>query len=328
MLRTCATLAAVAACLSAGPVAAQGDAKYPSRAVRLLIPYAPGGATDIVARLVGARLSETWGQPVLVENRPGGSGAIALEATARAVPDGYTLMVGNVSTNAITPVAFDQQLNVKPLKELVPVAMVVEIPHIVAAAPSLPANSLAELISYAKANPGKLNYASAGNGSYPHLDMVNFARRAGFEAVHVPYKGGASQMLTSVSTGETQMVFVNLASALPFVKSGRLKVLATTWPERLAELPNVPTLRESGFPDVGTNAWNGFFAPSGTPRPVLLHLNKALYDALDRQEIRDAYAKQLMMAPPRRSLEELNDYVNAEAAKWQRIIAEGQVKVE
>jgi tripartite-type tricarboxylate transporter receptor subunit TctC len=328
MLRTCVTLAAIGACVLAAPAGAQTDAKYPARAVRLLIPYAPGGATDIVARLVGAKLSEAWGQAVVVENRPGGSGAIALEATARAAPDGYTLMVGNVSTNAITPVAFDQQLNVKPLKELVPVAMVVEIPHIVAATPSLPANSLSELIGYARANPDKLNYASAGNGSYPHLDMVNFARRAGFEAVHVPYKGGAAQMLTSVSTGETQMVFVNLASALPFVKAGRMKVLATTWPERLAELPNVPTLKESGFPDVGTNAWNGFFAPSATPRPVLLQLNKALYDALERQDLRDAYAKQLMMAPPRRSLEELNDYVNAEAARWQRIIREGNVKVE
>lgn len=328
MTKIFAVFTAALACFTAGPAAAQADAKYPSRSVRLLIPYAPGGATDIVARLVGAKLSEAWGQPVLVENRPGGAGAIALEATARAAADGYTLMVGNVSTNAITPVAFEERLSFKPLKELTPVAMVVEIPHIVAATPSLPANTVGELIGYAKANPGKLNYASAGNGSYPHLDMVNFAKRAGFDAVHVPYKGGASQMLTSVSTGETQMMFVNLASSMPFVKSNRMKVLATTWPERLAELPNVPTLKESGFPDVGTNAWNGFFAPSGTPRAILVQLNKALYDTLERPDIKEAYAKQMMIAPPRRSLEDLNDYVNAEAAKWQRIIRDGNVKVE
>ena len=312
--------------LACGAVA-QGE-KYPSRAVKLIVPYAPGGVTDIVARLIGARLAEAWGQGVVVENRPGASGNIAVEAVVKAAPDGYTLQVGNVSTNAINPVAFEDRLGFKPLKELAPLAIVVEVPHLVAASLTLPASNIAEMVAYAKANPGKLNYGSAGNGSYVHLDMVNLAQRAGFEALHVPYKGGASQMLTSLAAGETQMVFVNLASSLGLLRSNRIKALATTWHERLPEFPNVPTLAEQGYKDVGTNAWNGFFAPAGVPRALQMQIQAAINDALARPELREAYAKQYMIAPPRRTLEEAAEFVNAEAAKWQRIIRDGGVKVE
>ena len=229
MSRCCfAWFAGLAALCVAGGVAAQTD-KFPNRAVRLIVPYAPGGVTDIVARLIGARLAEAWGQGVLVENRPGASGNIAVEAVVRAAPDGYTLQVGNVSTNVINPVAFEDRLAFKPVKELSPLAIVVEVPHIVAASLSLPASNIAEMVAYAKANSGKLNYGSAGNGSYVHLDMVNLAQRAGFEALHVPYKGGASQMLTSLTAGETQMVFVNIASSLGLLRANRIKALATTW---------------------------------------------------------------------------------------------------
>ena len=324
------TLAGIAGCLAlcaASVAMAQAD-KFPARSVRLIVPYAPGGVTDIVARLIGARLSEAWGQGVVVENRTGASGNIAVEAAAKAAPDGYTLQVGNVSTNAINPVAFEDQLGFKPLMELAPLAIVVEVPHIVAANPALPASNIGEMVAYAKANPGKLNYGSAGNGSYVHLDMVNLAQRAGFVALHIPYKGGASQMLTSLVAGETQMVFVNLASSLGFLRSGRIKALATTWHERLAEFPNVPTLAEQGFKDVGTNAWNGFFAPAGVPRPLQLQIQNAIYDALARPELRDAYARQYMTAPPRRTLEETAEFVTGEAAKWRRVMRGGNVRIE
>ena len=321
-------LASALGLLASGHSAAQAETQFPTRPVRFLVPYAPGGATDIVARLIGAHLTELWGQPVLVENRTGASGNICLEAAARAAPDGYTMMVGNVSTNAINPLIFEKTLGVKPLKDLVPVAMVVEIPHIIAASPKFPGDTLQQLIDYAKAHPGKLNYGSAGIGSYPHLDMVNFAQRAGFEAVHVPYKGGAGPMLQAIASDEVQMMFVNLASSLPFVRSGRMKVLATTWYERIKELPGVPTLQELGYPDIGTNAWNGVFAPAATPRPILERVQKAIYQVLDRPDIRDNYTKQLMMVPRRRSLDELAEYVNAEAGKWQRIIREGHIEVE
>jgi tripartite-type tricarboxylate transporter receptor subunit TctC len=319
---------AALALLASAPVPAQTETVFPTRPVRFLVPYAPGGATDIVARLVGAQLGDIWGQPVLVENRTGASGNICLEAAARATPDGYTVMVGNVSTNAINPIIFEKTLGVKPLKDLVPVAMVVEIPHIVAVSPKFPADSLQQLIDYAKAHPDQLNYGSAGIGSYPHLDMVNFAQRAGFRAVHVPYKGGAAPMLQAIATDEVQLMFVNLASSLPFVRSGRMKVLATTWYERLKELPAVPTLAELGYADIGTNAWNGVFAPAATPRPILERLQKSIYQVLDRADIRENYAKQLMMVPRRRNLEELAEYVNAEAAKWRRVIRDNHIEVE
>jgi len=322
-----AMFAGLAALFLSGGAWAQAE-KFPSRAVRLIVPYAPGGVTDIVARLIGARLQETWGQGVVVENRTGASGNIAVEAATKAAPDGYTLQVGNVSTNAINPVAFEDRLAFKPLKELSPLAIVVEVPHIVGASLSLPASNIAEMVAYAKANPGKLNYGSAGNGSYVHLDMVNLAQRAGFIALHVPYKGGASHMLTSLTTDETQMVFVNIASSLGLLRSNRIKALATTWHERLPEFPNLPTLAEQGYKEVGTNAWNGFFAPSGVPRALQLQIQNAIHEALARPELRDAYARQYMIAPPRRTLEEAAEFVNAEAAKWQRVIREGGVRVE
>ena len=326
--REIAWLAGAIALAIAPACVAQADVKYPTRPVRLIVPYAPGGVTDIVARLIGARLSEAWGQGVVIENRTGASGNIAVEAAAKAAPDGYTLQVGNVSTNAINPVAFEDRLAFKPLKELAPLAIVVEVPHLVAASASLAATNIAEMVAYAKANPGKLNYGSAGNGSYVHLDMVNLAQRAGFEAQHVAYKGGASQMLTSLAANETQMVFVNLASSLGFLRAGRIKALATTWHERLPEFPAVATLAEQGFRDVGTNAWNAFFAPAGVPRPLQLQIQAAIHEALARPELREAYAKQSMLAPPRRSLEEAAEFVNAEAAKWQRVIREGNIRVD
>jgi tripartite-type tricarboxylate transporter receptor subunit TctC len=304
------------------------EAKFPVRPVKVIVPYAPGGATDIAARLIGADLAEMWGQGVVVENRTGASGNIAVEAAARATPDGYTLLVGNVSTNAINPITFEKSLTVKPLKDLAPVAMVVEIPHIFAATPGAPFDTLQQVIDYAKAHPGKLNYGSAGIGSYPHLDMVNFASRAGFSAVHIPYKNGAAGMLQAIVSGEVQIMFVNLASSLSLVRAGKIKVLATTWDERLKELPNVPTMKELGYPGIGTNAWNGVFAPSATPRPLLEQIQKAIYQVLDRQDLLDTYAKQMMMVPRRRTLEELQQFVDQEADKWRHVIEVGHIQVE
>src|SRR5256714_7850689 len=259
-------------CISLGalgifPALAQDP--YPSKPVRILVPYGPGGATDIIARIVGQRLTESLGQTFLVENRPGANGNIALEAVAKATPDGYTLMVGNVSTNAINENTYAQQLKIKPSRDLVGVAKLIEIPHIVAAAPSFPPSSIAELVAEARRNPGKINYASAGLGSYPHLDMEKLKQAAGIEMTHVPYKGGAGQMIPSILAGETQVAFLNLASTLPHVRAGRMKALATAMPSRLAELPEVPTLAELGFAGIGTNAWQGMFAPAATPKPVL-----------------------------------------------------------
>src|SRR5512138_1630344 len=249
------------------PVAAQEA--YPSRPVKILVPYAPGGATDIIARIVAAKLTDSLGQSFVVENKPGANGNLALEATAKAAPDGYTLLVGNVSTNAINESVYASQLSIKPSRDLMGVTKLVEIPHIVVANASFPANSIAELIAAAKKEPGKINFASVGVGSYPHLDMERFMRAAGIQMTHVPYKGGAGQVIPAMIAGEVQTGFFNLASLLPHIKSGRLKALAVVPAERLQELPNVPTLAEQGYPGIGTNAWQGMFAPAATPKPIV-----------------------------------------------------------
>ena len=246
MGRFASACAVIAALL---PLSAAGQAAdYPSRPVKILVPYAPGGVTDIIARHISPKLQEALGQPFVVDNRPGASGNIALEAAAKAAPDGYTLVVGNVSTNAINESTFAHTLQIKPSRDLVGITKLVETPHLVVANAAFPPNTIAELIDWAKRNPGKLNYASAGIGSYPHLDMLKFAKAAGIEATHIPYKGGAGQMLPALMSGEVQVAFINLASTIEQIKAGRLKALAASTPARHPQIPNAATMAEQGFP--------------------------------------------------------------------------------
>ncbi|HXL76277.1 MAG TPA: tripartite tricarboxylate transporter substrate binding protein [Burkholderiales bacterium] len=300
---------------------------YPSRPVKIIVPYAPGGSTDIIGRIVAQRLSESLGQSFLVDNRPGASGNLALEAVAKAPPDGYTLLVGNVSTNAINENTFAQQLSIKPSRDLVGVAKLIEIPHLVVAAPNFPPSSIAELVAEAKRNPGKINYASAGLGSYPHLDMEKLKQAADIQMTHVPYKGGAGQMIPSILAGETQVAFLNFASTLPHIRAGRMKALATAMPSRLAELPEVPTLAELGYPGIGTNAWQGMFAPAATPKPVLDKLYGSIAAALSRPEIKETLAKQMLtvtLAPP----QEFTEFVRKETQGWGEFLREAKIKIE
>ena len=192
-----------------------------------------------------------------------------LEAAAKAAPDGYTLLVGNVSTNAINESMFAGQLSIRPSRDLVAITKLVEIPHIVVVNAAFPANNIAELVALAKKEPGKINYTSAGMGSYPHLDMERFMKASGTQITHVPYKGGAGQAIPAMVAGEVQLAFFNMASLLPHIKSGRLKALAAIPAQRLPELPYVQTLAEQGYPGIGTNAWQGIFAPAATPKPVV-----------------------------------------------------------
>src|SRR3954464_7086567 len=270
-------------CIALAAAAGAQD-NYPSKPVRILVPYGPGGATDIIARIVAQRLTESLGQTFLVENRPGANGNIALEATAKAPADGYTLLVGNVSTNAINENIYADQLNIRPSRDLAGVTKLVEIPHVLVVNASFPANNVAEFIAEAKKAPGKINYASVGMGSYPHLDMERFMRAAGVELTHVPYKGGAGQAIPAMVAGEVQVAFFNMASLLPHIKSGRLKALAAVPAKRLPELPNVPTLAEQGFPGIGTNAWQGLFAPAATPKAVVDKLHASVAGVLTREK--------------------------------------------
>jgi tripartite-type tricarboxylate transporter receptor subunit TctC len=321
-------LAMLVAAGIAGSACGQSADVYPSKPVRVLVPYAPGGATDIIARHVTLKLSEVTGQQFIVDNRAGASGNIALELAARAAPDGYTILVGNVSTNAINETTFTKSLHAVPSRDLVGITNLIEIPHIVAATPSLPANDIKQFIELAKRPDSRINYGSAGIGTYPHLDMVVFAKAAGINVTHVPFKGGAGQMVPGLIGGEVQVMFVNLASSLPQVRAGRMKALATTAPQRVPELPNVATMAEQGFPGIGTNAWNGLFAPAAVPPAVIQRLYKLVVEIMQRPDFKEMLAKQLMTVTISASPAAYTEFVKAETRKWAKVVKENNIKIE
>ena len=326
MGRFASALAVITALLSFAAAGQAGD--YPSRPVKIIVPYAPGGVTDIIARHLTPKLQEILGQPFVVENRPGASGNIALELVAKAPPDGYTLLVGNVSTNAINETLFASTLQIRPSRDLVGITKLVETPHVVVANPAFPPNTIAEMVEWAKRNPGKLNYASAGIGSYPHLDMLKLAKAAGFEATHIPYKGGAGQMMPALISGEVQVSFINLASTGGHIKAGRLKALAATTPTRQPQLPNVATMAEQGFPGIGTNAWQGMFAPAATPKAILDKLHAAVVAILTRPEMREMLAGQLMTVAVSSSPQEFTGEVRAETQSWGEFVHENHIGID
>ena len=307
------------------PAAAQD---YPVKPVKIIVPYAPGGATDIIARIVAQRLTESLGQSFIVDNRPGANGNIALEATAKAAPDGYTLLVGNVSTNAINESIYADQLTIRPSRDLAGISKLVEIPHIVVASASFPAHSIAELVAAAKKEPGKINFASVGMGSYPHLDMERFMKATGIELTHVPYKGGAGQAIPAMISGEVQLAFFNMASLLPHIRSGRLKALAVVPAQRLPELPEVPTLTELGYAGIGTNAWQGMFAPAATPKAVIDKLHGAVVTVLTRPAEREGLAKQMMSVEVSKSPQEFTELVRRETQGWGAFLREARIKID
>jgi tripartite-type tricarboxylate transporter receptor subunit TctC len=307
--------------------AAAGDA-WPARPVRVIVPYAPGGATDITARHVANRLTEITGQPVVVDNRAGASGTIAIELAAKSTADGYTLLVGNVSTNAINETIFAHQLKFKPSQALRGVTNLIELPHMFVAPSSVPVNNMREFVDWAKKQGGKVNFGSSGVGSYPHLDGVRLARAAGFQATHVPYKGGAAQMLPGIAAGEVQYMLINLASGLSFVQSGRIKALAVTTEKRLPQLPNVPTMAESGLPGIGTNAWNGMFAPAGVPGDVMKQIHARVKSLMEAPQMRETLSKSFMSVVVNDSPEAFDEFVRAEVDKWGKVVRENNIKVE
>jgi tripartite-type tricarboxylate transporter receptor subunit TctC len=260
---------------------------YPNKAVKMVIPFAPGGASDFVGRILQPTLSELLGQQVVIENRPGASGNIGVEVTARSAPDGYTILLGNVGSIAINPGVFPK-LPANPLKDLIAVTQVVDVPGVLVAHPDFPPKSVRELVAYAKANPGKVNYASPGSGSQNRLEMEKLRSAAGgLDMVHVPYKGGAGPAVAALAAGETHVMFVTASSAMPLIKSGRIKVLAVAAPKRLEPLPDAPTMGESGFPAFfETGSWQGVFVPAGTPKEVVERLYAATIKTMQAPEVR------------------------------------------
>ena len=322
-----ALLAAALAAGAAAAHAAEQAQKFPQRPVRMIVPYAPGGATDITARQLQTRIGELWGQPVIVDNRAGASGNIALELAGRSAPDGYTLFVGNVSTNAINETTF-RSLQVKPSRDLTGVTNLIQLPHLWVVNPSIPASTLKEFVAYVRKSGAKLNYGSAGVGAYPHLDAVKFLKIAGIDMTHVPYKGGAGQMIPAIMGNEVQFMFINMASSLPHIRTGRIKPLAITTLARHKELPNVPTTAESGFPGVGTNAWNGLFAPAVIPKPVLGRIHADVVKVMESPEMKASLEKVFMTVVVNKSPDEFQQFVLKEIKDWGKIVIENNIKVE
>jgi tripartite-type tricarboxylate transporter receptor subunit TctC len=308
----------------AGHAAAQPA--YPARSIRFIVPYPPGSGTDIVARMLGQKLTEAWGQQVLVDNRPGAGAIIGVDAVAKAAPDGYTIGIADNGPLAINPALYPK-LPYNPARDFAPVTLVANLPFILVVHPGVPANNVAELLALAKARPGRINYASVGNGSAVHLATELLKTRAGIDLVHVPYKGSAPA-LNGVLSGEASLMFVNLLSSLPLVKAGKLRALATGTPKRLAALPELPTVAEAGVPGYEYQAWFGVVAPAGTPRPIVERLNQELRRVIAMPEIRDRMISQGGLEPVGGTAESFAAMIPTEIEYWGRVVRETGARVD
>ena len=312
---------------TAGVMQAAGQDRYPSKPVKIIVPYAPGGATDIVARILAEQLRQILGQSVIVENKPGANGIVAVKEMVSSRPDGYTLMLGNVTTNAITPVLAPAKLPDYD-KNVVPVSNIVDIPGIlVATTTNFSVKTVPELVDYARSNPGKLRYGTVGAGSYPHYDMAFFAKKAGdLDMIAIHNKAGASGVINDMITGDTQASFLNAASSAAQIRAGKLRPLAVVDHQRLPEYPDIATMQELGYPGVGTIAWQGLFAPGGTPKEVLDTLFGASAQALAAPPVIDAFHRQNFNIVPSRSLDDAKAWLTGELKSWKEITS--TVKIE
>ena len=309
------------------PVLALGQG-YPNKPVKMVIPFAPGGASDFVGRILQPNLSELLGQQVVIENRPGASGNIGVEVTARSSADGYTILLGNVGSIAINPGVFPK-MAANPLKDLIPVTQVVDVPGVLVAHPDFPPKSVRELVAYAKANPGKVNYASPGSGSQNRLEMERLRNAAGgLQMVHVPYKGGAGPAVAALAAGETHVMFVTASSAMPLVKSGRIKVLAVAAPKRLEPLPEVPTMAEAGYPTFETGSWQGVFVPAGTPKEIVDRLYAATVKTMQAKEVRERLANGGVEVVTSTSPAAFARFVADETERWGKAAREAGATVD
>jgi len=308
------------------PVAAFAQG-YPNRPVRMIIPFAPGGASDFVGRIMQPRLGELLGQPIVVENRAGASGNIGVEAAARSAPDGYTLFLGNIGTIAVNPAVFTKLL-VNPLTDLTAVTQVVDVPSVLVANGAFAAGSVKELVALAKASPGKLNYGSPGSGSVNRLEMELLRIAEGLDMVHVPYKGGAGPAVAGLMGGETHVMFTTAASAIGQVRGGKLKLLAVTSPRRMEQAPSAPTMVESGYPDFVTGSWQGVFVPAGTPRDIVERLFTAVQSTMGTPEVAERLKNGGAEVVTSQSSAAFAEFVAAETRRWARVVRESNATAD
>jgi tripartite-type tricarboxylate transporter receptor subunit TctC len=299
--------------------AAEDAASYPTRPIHIIVPFAPGGASDFAIRLIQPSLEKTLGQQLVIDNRTGAAGNVGMEGAARAAPDGYTLFLGNIGTIAINP-HFFPDLTMKPERDFIPISRAAETPGIVVASEKFPPNSLKDMIAYAKANPGKINYAAAGVSTLNTLAMEQFRHRLGLQMTQVPYKGGAGPAIIDLLAGNVDVMFVTLSSAAQFVKAGKLKGFAVTTKERVASLPDVPTVVELGFPEDVSGSWQGLFAVAGTPQPIVAKLHAAVLKAMADPDVRQHMIAASMVLTSSPTPESFKNFVAAESAKWKTVV--------
>jgi tripartite-type tricarboxylate transporter receptor subunit TctC len=295
---------------------------WPNKPVKVLVAFTAGGTTDILARAVSQKLAERFKQPFIVDNKPGAGGNLGTELAARAAPDGYTFIVNSVGPIAVNPTLY-KKLNIDPLKDLVPVVQIADVPNVLVVHPSVPAKTMEEFIAYAKANPGKLNYGSTGIGTSSHLSGFMLSQRSGVDTTHVPYKG--ADALKDLLAGRVQFMFATIPSVIQHIHAGGLRAIAVTSVKRSRSLPNVPTVAEKGFPGFEAGSWFGFFAPQGTPEAVMNELNKAVNEALpalEAQMIREG------ADPVGGSSRQFAAFVQKEYEKWKGIVRESRATAE
>ncbi|MGH8618669.1 MAG: Bug family tripartite tricarboxylate transporter substrate binding protein [Burkholderiales bacterium] len=298
---------------------------FPAKAIRFVVPFPAGGPLDISARAIGQKLTEAWGQPVVIDNRPGAGGNIGAEIVAKGIPDGYTILMGAVSTHAINPWLF-AKMPYDPIRDFVPVSLVTQVPNVLVVHPSVPAKTVKDLVALAKAKPGQLNYASGSTGSAGHLAGELFNVMGGVKTVHIPYKGAPAAVVDLIA-GQVSFMFDNLASALPNIKAGRVRALAVTTLTRSPLLPALPTMSEAGLKGFDVSTWFGVFAPGGTPPAIADRLNAGIVTALKAPDLRERLAA--MGAEPKPDTpEQFAAFVKAELAKYEKVVKASGARVD
>jgi len=324
-LRALARWAAGVAALTASISLAQAQAPYPNKPVRIIVPSTPAGVLDNVARTLALRLADHLGQPIVIENKGGAGGNIGAEAAARAAPDGYTLFIGFNATHGANPALFGK-LAYDPVKDFEPISLLAAVPNIISVHPSVPVNTLAELVALAKSKPGQLSYASSGNGTSTHLAGEMFKQAAGIYVTHIPYRG-SSPAVADVIAGQVPVLVDSVASSTAQVRAGKLKALATTSPRRLAVLPDLPTVAESGYPGFQSTAWVGLLAPAGTPKAIVEHLNAQVLKVMALPETRErmaGFGAEITTSTP----DQFRAHIRSEIDKLGQVIRAARIKVD
>jgi tripartite-type tricarboxylate transporter receptor subunit TctC len=314
---------ALAGLLALAPSTARAD--YPDRPIRIIVPYTPGGTVDVLARMIGPKLTEAWGQPIVIENRPGAGGNIGADFVAKSPADGYTLFL---STNAplTINVALYKSVKYDPLKDFAPIIVAGENALLLVANPSVPANSLKELIALAKAKPGELSAGTSGLGTTAHLSLEQFNKLAGVKLTHIPYRGGAPSVQAAVA-GEVPLTFTDIVPAVPLVREGRLRALATTGARRAGVAPDVPTMAEQGLAGFNIVAWVGLVAPAGTPKEIVTKLNREVLKALNEPDLRGKLVA-MGIDPIGNSPEEFSELLRTDVPRWKTIVTEAGITLD